>query len=141
MSGIFWEVSVHTLNIKPGSKPIKQGLRRFNEEKRKTIGEELLKLLTAGFVREVQHPDWIANPVLVSKKNRKWRTCVDYTSPKKACPKDPFPLTRIDQVIYLKTGCKLLSFLDAYSGYHQITLTKMDQPATMFITPSAAFAT
>jgi hypothetical protein len=68
MSGIFWEVSEHTLNIKPGSKPVKQGLRRFNEEKRKTIGEELLKLLTAGFVREVQHPDWIPTQFLYRKR-------------------------------------------------------------------------
>jgi hypothetical protein len=53
MSGIFWEVTKHTLNIKPGSKSVKQGLRRLNKEKRKTIGKELAKLLTAGFVKEV----------------------------------------------------------------------------------------
>jgi hypothetical protein len=50
--------------------------------------------------------------------------CVDYTSQNKACPKDPFPLPRIHQVIDLTTGCKLLSFLDAYSGYHQIPLAE-----------------
>jgi hypothetical protein len=53
MSGIFWEVTEHTLNIKPGSKSVKQGLRRLNKEKRKTIGKELAKLLTAGFIKEV----------------------------------------------------------------------------------------
>jgi hypothetical protein len=61
------------------------------------MGEELSRLLAIGFIKEVQHPNWIANPVLVPKKNRKWWMCVDYTSLNKACPKDPFPLLRIDQ--------------------------------------------
>jgi hypothetical protein len=65
--------------------------------------------------------------------------CVDYTSLNKAYPKDPFPLPRINQVIDLIAMCELLSFLDAYSGYHQIPLTEADQPATTFITPSAIF--
>jgi hypothetical protein len=56
------------------------------------MGEELSKLLAAGFSKEIHHSDWIANLVLVSKKNRKWRICVDYMSLSKACPKDPFPL-------------------------------------------------
>jgi hypothetical protein len=71
MSGVSREVAKHTLNIKPRSKSVKQGLRRFNEEKRKAIGEELAKLLNASFIKEVQHPDWIQNPVLVPKKNGK----------------------------------------------------------------------
>jgi hypothetical protein len=97
------------------------------------------RLLAVGFIREVQHPDWIANPVLLSKKNGKWTLCVDYTSLNKACLKDPFPLPHIDQVVDLTAGCELLSFLDAYSGYHQITLTKAGQLATTFITPSGCF--
>jgi hypothetical protein len=90
------EVAEHKLNIKPGSKLVKQCLRRFNNDKCKAIGEEILKLLSAGFFRKVYHPKWLANPVLVKKKNKKWRMCVDYTSLNKACPKDPFPLPRID---------------------------------------------
>jgi hypothetical protein len=133
--GVSWEVAERTLNIKLGSKPIKQGMHRFNEEKRMVIGEELVKFLTIWFFKEVQHPDWIANPVLVPKKNGKWMMCVDYTSPNKACPKDMFLLPRIDQVIDLTIGCELLSFLDAYSGYHPIPLSEMDQSATTFITP------
>jgi hypothetical protein len=99
------------------------------------MGEELSRLLAACFVKEVQHLDWIGNPVLVPKKNGKWRMCVDYTSLNKASPKDPFPLPRIDQVIDLTVECELLSFLDAYSGYNQIPLTEVDQPTTTFITP------
>jgi hypothetical protein len=65
--------------------------------------------------------------------------CVDYTSLQKACPNDRSPLPRIDQVIDLTTGCELLIFLDAYSGYHQIPLAEVDQPATTFITPFGYF--
>jgi hypothetical protein len=56
------------------------------------IGKELARLLAANFIKEVQHSDWLANLVLVKKKNGKWRMCVDYTVLNKACPKDPFPL-------------------------------------------------
>ena len=98
MPGIPREVAEHQLNIKPGSRPVRQRLRRFSDDKCKAIGEEIKKLLSAGFIREVHHPEWLANPVLVNKKNNKCRICVDYTGLNKACPKDPFPLPRIDQV-------------------------------------------
>jgi len=135
MPGIPREVAEHSLEIRASSKPVKQRLRRFDEEKRKIIGEEIQKLLTAGFIKEVHHPDWLANPVLVKKKNGKMRMCVDYTSLNKACPKVPFPLPRIDQIVDSTAGCESLSFLDAYSGYHQIKMKESDQLATSFITP------
>jgi hypothetical protein len=96
MKGIPREVSEHKLNIKPGSKPVKQRLRCFNYEKCKAIGKEIKKLLSAGFMREVFHLEWLANPILVKKKNKKWRMCLDYSGLNNACPKDPFPLPRID---------------------------------------------
>jgi hypothetical protein len=89
----------------------------------------------------VYHPEWLANPVLVLKKNNnEWRICVDYTDLNKHCPKDPFVLPRIDQVIDSTAGCVLLSFLDCYSGYHQIALKEEDQIKTAFITPLGAYA-
>ena len=106
MPGIPREVAEHSLEIRAGSKPVKQRLRRFDEEKRKIIGEEIHKLLTAGFIKEVHHPDWLANPVLVKKKNGKMRMCVDYTSLNKACPKVPFPLPRIDQIVDSTAECE-----------------------------------
>jgi hypothetical protein len=108
MPSILREVTEHTLWIKPGSKTVKQRLRCFDEEKHRAIGKEITKLLAVGFIREVYHPKWLANPVLVKKKNGKWRMCVDYTSLNKACPKDPFPLPRIDQVIDSTSGVKPL---------------------------------
>ena len=84
--------SEHALKIRPGSKPVKQRLRRFDEETCRAIGEEIATLLAAGFIKEVFHPEWLANPILVRKKSGKWRMCVDYMGLNKACPKDPFPL-------------------------------------------------
>jgi hypothetical protein len=117
MPGVPRELAEHSLNVQPDAKPVKQPLRCFAEEKRKAIGEEIARLLAAGFIMEVFYPDWLANPVLVLKKNNTWRMCIDYTSLNKACPKDTFALPRIDQVIDSTASCDLLSFLDAYSGY------------------------
>ena len=69
MLGILKEVTEHTLKIHPGSRPMKQCLRCFDEEKRRAIGEEIARLLAAGFIKEVYHPEWLANPVLVQKKS------------------------------------------------------------------------
>ena len=96
MLGLPREVVEHALKIRLGSKPVKQRLCRFDDEKRRAIGEEIAKLLVAGFVKEVYHPEWLANPVLVQKKSGKWRMCVDYTGLNNACPNDPFTLMRID---------------------------------------------
>jgi hypothetical protein len=65
--------------------------------------------------------------------------CVDYTSLNKACPKVPFPLPRIDQIVDSTAGCELLCFLDAYSGYHQINMKESYQLATSFISPFGMF--
>jgi len=69
MPGIQRQVAEHSLNILPGSKPVKQRLYRFDDERRKAIGEEIARLLATGFIKEVFHPEWIANLVLVQKKN------------------------------------------------------------------------
>jgi hypothetical protein len=114
---------------------VKQRLRCFDEEKCRAIGEEIHKLLEARFIKEVFHLEWLANPILVKKKSLKWRMCVDYTSFNKACPKHLFPLPWIDQIVDSIAGCEALSFLDAYSGYHQIAMKESDQLMTLFITP------
>ena len=69
MPSIAREVTEHALKIRPDSKPVKQQLRCFDEEKRRAIGEEIAKLLADGFIKEVYHPEWLANPVLVRKKS------------------------------------------------------------------------
>jgi hypothetical protein len=134
MRGIPREVTEHSLWINPGSKPIKHRLHHFDEEKQRAIREEISKLLTVGFVKEIHHSEWLANSVLVQKKSGKWRMCVDYTGFNKACPKDLFPLPRIDQVVDSTSDCEMLSFLDAYLSYYQIAMKESDLPATSFIT-------
>src|SRR4051812_15696075 len=113
MPGVPRELAEHKLHIRPGSKPIKQTLRRFSEDKRGAIGEEIAKFLATGFIKEVFYPNWLANPVLVPKKNGTWHMCIDCTCLNKACPKDPFALPRIDQMIDSTAGCQLLCFLYA----------------------------
>jgi hypothetical protein len=133
------ELAEHSLHVRPDAKLVNQLLWQFAEEKRKAIGEEFAWLFIAGFIMEVFYPEWLVNPVLVLKKNNTWCMCIDYTSLNKACPKDPFVLPRINQVIDSMAGCNLLSFLDAYSSYHQILLYQSDQIKMSFITPYRAY--
>jgi ribonuclease HI len=141
MPGVTRRLIEHSLNVDPKATPKRQHLRRFADERRDAIKKELTKLLTAGFIREVFYPEWLANPIFVRKKNtNEWRMCVDYTDLNKHCPKDPFGLPRIDQVIDSTAGCDLLCFLDCYSGYHQIAIKEKDQEKTAFITPFGAGA-
>jgi hypothetical protein len=76
---------------------------------------------------------WMNNPVIVPKANGKLRMCIDYTSLNNACPKDPYPLPRIDQIVDSTSGSDLLSFLDAYSGFHQIQMFREDRKHTAFV--------
>ena len=87
MPGVPKELIEHSLNVNPTATPKKQRLRRFSAKKREVIKKELAKLLAAGFINEVYHPEWLANPVLVLKKNKnEWRMCVEYTDLNKHCP-------------------------------------------------------
>jgi hypothetical protein len=100
MLGVPRNLIEHSLNIDPKATPKRQHLRRFADDRWHTIKKELAKLLAAGFIREVFHFEWLANPILVCKKNtNEWRMCVDYTNLNKHYPKDPFGLPRIDQII------------------------------------------
>ena len=73
--------------------------------------------------------------VVVKKKSGNWRVCVDFTDLNKACPKDPFPMPKIDQLVDATVGHPRMSFLDAFQGYHQIPLALDDQEKTAFVTP------
>jgi hypothetical protein len=139
MPGIPREVIEHKLGIDTTFKPIKQKERKYTPERHETIRLEVNKLLEAGFIRSVDYSSWLANPVLVEKPDRSWRMCIDYTSLNKAYPKDEYPLPHIYQIIDSTVLYELLSFLDAYSGYHQISLTVDDGEKTAFITPFGIF--
>ena len=77
--------------------------------------------------------------MVVKKKNGKWRVCVDFTDLNRACPKDPFPVPKIDQLVDATFRHLMMSFLDAFQGYHQISLAAEDQEKTMFISSDANY--
>ena len=139
MGGIDPIIITHRLNISPSFKPIKQKRRSFEPERQKAINEEVSKLFQAGAIREVEYPEWLANVVLVKKENGKWRLCIDFTDIKKACPKDSFPLPRIDLIVDATASHELLSFMDAFSGYNQISMDPNDQEKTSFVTAQGTY--
>jgi hypothetical protein len=139
MLGVPRELAEHRLEVNKTARPIKEKLQRFAKDRKQAIEVEVCKLLAAGFIRECQHPVWLANPVLVPKKTGGLRMCIDYTDLNKHCPKDLFPLPRIDQVVDSTAGSVLLCFLDCYSGYHQIALHPDDEDKTMFIMPHGIY--
>ena len=79
MPGILREEVEHSLDLNEKARPVNQRLCRFAQDRKEAIRVEVTQLLAAGFIREVTHPEWLANPVLVKKKNGEWRMCVDYT--------------------------------------------------------------
>jgi hypothetical protein len=112
-------------------------MRQVNEECRYTIGEEVNWLLAVGFIMEIKHPKWLANPLLVLKRTIHGG-CVSSTRTSIRPAKDPFVLPRIDQIIGATAGSESLCFLDVYSGYNQIKMAIEDQAKTNFITPFGA---
>ncbi|KAJ9538340.1 hypothetical protein OSB04_031073 [Centaurea solstitialis] len=139
MVGIDPDIISHKLNVDPSFKPIKQKRRKFAPERNKVINDEVDNLLKTGKIREVKYPDWLANVVVVQKKNGKWRVCIDFTDLNKACPKDPFPLPHIDAMVDATAGHELLTFMDAYSGYNQILMHADDQEKTAFMTDKGIY--
>nr|CAN82186.1 hypothetical protein VITISV_031111 [Vitis vinifera] len=128
MKGIHPSITFHRLNVLQTARPIRQKVRRFHPNIQEIIRNEVDKLLEAGFIREVDYPDWLANVVVVPKKEGKWQVCVDYTNLNNACPKDNST-----------AGQGMLSFLDAFSGYHQIPMSPADVEKTAFITPHGLY--
>ena len=125
----------HHLNVSPAVTPKKQPPRRPLKKHADAVREEVTKLKKAGAIKEVFYPEWLANTVMVKKKNGKWWVCVDFTDLNKVCLKDPFPVPRIDRLVDLTVGHPRMSFLDACQGYHQIPLAAKDQEKTAFVTP------
>jgi hypothetical protein len=86
----------------------------MSEEKVEASKAEVQRLLDAGFIKEVRYPQWLANAVMVHKKNEKWCICTDFTDLNKCCPKDDFPLAKIDQIIDFAAGCDIMALLDYF---------------------------
>ena len=139
MTGISPAHASHKLNVVPSAKSIRQKVRRFHPDRHLVIQTEVDNLLHNGFIRAIKYPEWLANMVVVPKKGNKWRVCVDYTDLNDVCPKDSFPLPRIDQIVDASVGHDMLSFLYAFSGYQKIPMHPPDAEKTSFITPHGLY--
>ena len=102
------------LNVNPSITPKKQSPQHPSREHVEAVREKVMKLRLAGAIKEVFYPEWLANIVVVKKKNGKWRVCIDFTDLNKACPKDPFPMPGIDQLVDATAGHPRMSFLDVF---------------------------
>jgi hypothetical protein len=139
LCGVNRDVIEHSLNVDLTIKPRKQKLRKMSDDKAEGARNKVKRLLSAGVIREVTYPEWLANTVMVKKANGKWSMCIDFTDLNKACLKDEFPLPRIDSLVDAAATSELMSLLDCYSGYHHIWMKKEDEPKTSFITPSGTY--
>ena len=139
MGGVNSAVITHRLNVDPSFKSVKQKRRSFALERQKAINEEVGKLLQEKAIREVEYPEWSANIVLVKKANGKWWLYIDFTDVNRACPKDSFPLPWIDLIVDATAGHELLSFMDAFSGYNQVSIDPSNQEKTSFVTGQGTY--
>ena len=94
----------HHLNVDPSIASRKQPSRRLSKDHYETVKDEVTKLKRAGAIKEVFYLEWLTNTMVVKKKNEKWRVCVGFTDLNKACPKDHFPISRIDQLVEAMVG-------------------------------------
>ena len=116
--GVDPEFIVHKLNVDPSFPPKKQKPKRSAKEHVKAIKMEVRRLKEVRAIREIFFSKWLANTVVVRKNKDKWRVCVDFMDLNRACPKDPFPMPKIDQLVDVTYGHPRMSFLDAFQGYH-----------------------
>ena len=116
--GVDPEFIVHKLNVDSSFPPKKQKSRRSAREHIEAVKSEVQKLKKAGVIIKIYFPKWLANTVVVRKNNGKWRVCVDFMDLNQVCPKDLFPMPKIDQLVDSTYGHPRMSFLDAFQGYH-----------------------
>lgn len=129
------KVAVCRLFVSKDMLYVKQVLRHFRPELEMQIKVEIEKLLSVGFIREVQYPTWLASIVPVKKKNVQIRVYIDFRDFNDACPKDEFPLPITELLVDATTGFGALSFMDGFSWYNQIKMALEDEELTTFCTP------
>ena len=130
---------MHKLIVDLSFPPMKQKPRRLTKEHMEVVRSKVWRLKEAEAIREAFFPEWMANTVVVKKKNGKWKVCIDFTDLNQACPKDLFLMPKIDQLVDTTYGHPRMSFLGAFQGYHQIALALEDQEKTAFISSDANY--
>jgi hypothetical protein len=111
-----------------------------NPRKATTIKAEVEKMLKPGFIYPVLLTEWVSNPISIDKKHGTIRVCMDFQDLNKACPKENFPTSFIDQILDECSGSEIFSFMDGFSSYNQIQIQPEDQHKTTFICPWGTFA-
>ncbi|XP_021752865.1 uncharacterized protein LOC110718341 [Chenopodium quinoa] len=139
MPGVDRSIAEHRIPLYPDSKPKQQKLRRMKLEVSLKVKEEIQKQLEANFIKPIKHPEWLANVVVVPKKDGRVRVCIDFRDLNSASPKDYFPLPHIDVLVHNTTGHAMFSFMDGFSGYNQVLMSEEDMSKTSFITPWGTF--
>ena len=132
-------IVIHRLPLREEYASVKQKLRRVKPEMFLKIKEEVKKQLDAGFLKVSKYPQWVANIVLVPKKDGKVRMCVDYRDLNRASPKDNFPLQHIDTLVDNTAKHYLFFFMDGFSGYNKIRMAPEDMEKTTFLTMWGTF--
>jgi len=125
------------LPIRLDKKPVKQIPRRFAPQILSQIKEEIERLLKCGFIRPARYVDWLANVVLVKKKNGTIRVCIDFRNLNLAKPKDEYHMSVAEMIVDSAARFEYLSMLDGYSGYNQIFIAEKDVSKTTFRCPGA----
>ncbi|MCO5559818.1 hypothetical protein L7F22_013422 [Adiantum nelumboides] len=134
------ELVVHRIPLKPGALPVRQRQRRLPEHYREGVYMEIKKLLEAGLIFPVDNTEWVSPIVVVPKKNKHLRICVDYKQLNKATIKDYYPLPFIDQILDSLAGREIYAFLDCFSRYNQMAIADEDKLKTTFTTIFGTYA-
>ena len=120
------DIMVYRLPTKEDRLPVKQKVRRMRPDLSEKIKAEVMKQFNVGFLAVTSYPQWVANMVLVPKKDSKVCMCVDYMDLNRTSPKDYFPLPHIDVLVDNTAQHKIFSFMDGFSGYNQIKMAPED---------------
>lgn len=117
----------HIIPLKPDVKHVQQNLGKIHPNSKQQIKNEMNKLLKAKIIFLVRHSHWVSNLVPIRKKNGDIRICIDFRNLNKASEKDNFPLPPMEQILQSIAGVEMMSFLDGFSGYNKIMVSKDDQ--------------
>ncbi|XP_076888697.1 uncharacterized protein LOC143539200 [Bidens hawaiensis] len=112
---------------------------KMGPEQTRAMNEHVQDLLNVGIIREIQYQTWVANPVIVPKRNGTWRMCIDFKNWNKACSKYCYPLPEIDLKVGAIAPFKFKCFLNAYKGYHQIRMAASDEDKTVIGADQSTF--
>ena len=129
----------HTIPIKEDAKPCRKKLRRINPLLLPLIENEVNKLFEAKIILVLRHSRWLANVVLVRKKNGEIKICIDFRNLNRVSLKDNYPVPKMDHILQKVVGSQRMSMLDGFYGYNQVLVHPDDQENTAFTTPWGTF--